>query len=315
MEKLLEITRSFRAMNTDIEVILCVADEQQQMGERAIKSVQILFEKVEETLSRFKPQSELSRLNRSGGSSFEASPLLLEVVKASLKAAHTTRGVFDPTILPGLLASGYDRSFEKLAEMRGISRPNIPGRQYRFQDIRLSPQSSSILMPKGCQIDLGGIGKGWTVDQACWSLKAFTSYAVDAGGDMRVKGKQVGGTSWTIGVADPFVEGHDLTRFDLSEVAVCTSTTTRRKWESEGRLQHHIIDPGTGRPSQSGVVSATVIAESAVRAEIISKTAIILGPKAGLRFIESQAGTRGLLVLEDGRLLHSQSFLEVQHVA
>jgi thiamine biosynthesis lipoprotein len=314
-EKILEISRPFRSMNTDVEVILCVPPDLKMPGERALKGTQILFEKTEEILSRFNPQSELWRLNSSAGFPFRTSPLLFEIIEESLQAARSTGGTFDPTILPDLLASGYDRTFEQLAGRICFSRPDTPGTKCRWQDIRLDSGSSSVYLPAGCTIDLGGIGKGWTVDRACSGLGHFDNFAIDAGGDIRVKGRKADGLPWNIGVADPFAEGRDLMMVELFGGAICTSTTTRRKWQVAGITHHHLIDPRSGEPSRSGVVSATVIAGSAARAEIIAKAALILGPEAGLRFIESQSGASGLLVLEDKRVLYSAGFKELVYAA
>ena len=315
MEQLLEVTSSFRIMNTDVQTILCVSPGMEKTAERAIKMIQLLFRQAEDTMSRFSGDSELTRLNLSAGFPFKASPRLFDVVGESLEAARATGGVFDPTILPSLVASGYDRSFEKLSGYTGIPGPNIPGLKSRWQDIRLDALSSSINLPVGCSIDLGGIGKGWTVDRAFGLLGTFANFALDAGGDIRVQGTTAYGLPWDIGVADPLIPGRNLLVVELYGGALCTSTTTRRTWESAGKIQHHLIDPVSGEPARSGVISATVLAGSATRAEIIAKAALILGPVAGLRFIESQPGAFGLLVLEDKQVLYSAGFKEHAHVA
>lgn len=315
MPKLFEIAHSFRAMNTDVRIVICGLDGQQANGQKAVKRIQRLFEVAEESLSRFNPDSELSRLNASAGRPFKASPLLFEVIKASMDAASITGGVFDPTILPALIAAGYDKSFEKLAVQRNILPGSTSRTKYTWQDIRLDTSTLTIYIPSGCIIDLGGIGKGWTIDRACSGLELFHGYAVDAGGDIRVGGTQSDESPWTVGVADPFAKCHDLTVIELCHGSICTSTTTRRKWRLAGKLQHHIIDPRSGESSDSGVVSATVIAESAVRAEMIAKTAIILGPQAGMIFINSQFGVEGMLMLKYNTLLRSPGFKEKQRVA
>jgi thiamine biosynthesis lipoprotein len=314
MDKTLEISRSFRCMNTGIEAVLCVADNDRTMAQRALDRVEQWFNEVQRTLSRFEPESELSHLNSAAGVSFKASPLLFKVVNASLEAARMTDGIFDPTILPDLLAAGYDLSFEKIAWPRNLPDPRSSNTG-KWRDIRLEADSSLIFLPAGCCLDLGGIGKGWAVDQAYNMLGLFPNYAVDAGGDIRVKGMQADGFPWGVGVADPFTEGRDLTVIEMSRGAICTSSSVHRKWELAGKTQHHIIDPRSGKPSQSDIVSATVVADSAARAEIIAKTLIILGSRKGLQFIQSQPGTQALLVLKDGRLLRSPGFKERQYVA
>jgi FAD:protein FMN transferase len=302
-------------MNTDAKIFLCVPPGMKKTGEKALKRTQLLFEKAEETLTRFSADSELTRLNLSAGAPFRVTPRLFDVVGESLEAARATGGVFDPTILPNLVASGYDRSFEKISGRIDEPRPIIPGTKCRWQNIQLDAASSSVYLPAGCGIDLGGIGKGWTVDKVSSVLGTFANFAIDAGGDIRVKGTKADGLPWNIGVADPLDISRNLMVVELTGGAICTSTTSRRKWESAGKIQHHLIDPRSGEPARSGVISATVIAESAARAEVIAKTALILGPEAGLLFIESQPGAFGLLVLEDKCILYSAGFKERAHVA
>jgi FAD:protein FMN transferase len=312
---MVEVKSVFRVMNTDVQIILCVMQGMKKTAERVLKKTELLFRQAEATMSRFNADSELTRLNASSGAPFKASPRLFEVVAESLEAARTTGGVFDPTILSRLAASGYDRSFETIGGHTDSSGLNNPGINCRWQDILLDARSSSVYLPQGCSIDLGGIGKGWTVDMACIALGEFANFAVDAGGDIRVRGTRADGSPWDIGVADPLVPGSNITAVKLNDGAICTSTTTRRKWQSGGETKHHLIDPRSGKPSCSGVISATVIADSATRAEVIAKTALILGPEAGRQFIESQTGAFGLLVLEDKQLVYSTGFKEHAHAA
>lgn len=310
-----EVALSFRAMNADVEAVVCVPAEDRASADWALGQVHHLFEEIEEAFSRFKPESELSRLNASAGRPFKASPLLFKAVKASLGAARATGGLFDPTVLAALIEAGYDRSFEELTD-RGKAVPAPHAKcGWTWKDIRLDNGSSLIHLPAGCAIDLGGIGKGWVVDRAARLLEEFGGYAIDAGGDMVVGGHRADGSPWTVGVADPLKPDHDLMVLEVCRGAVCTSSTTRRRWSAGGELRHHLIDPRTGQPSQSGVAAATVTAESAARAETVTKAAIMLGPKAGLKFIERQSGVEGLLVLSNGTLRMSRRFKGVPSVA
>jgi thiamine biosynthesis lipoprotein len=308
-----EITRAFTAMNTAVEAVVCVLPGEETKAENALLLVQDIFTSVEATLSRFKPDSELSRLNRTAGQPFSASNLLFTVITLAKAAAETTGGIFDPTILPYLLAAGYDRSYEQLAGESAAPSSEYEKR-HTWRDIKLDPDSSTITIPAGCSIDLGGIGKGWTVDYAAQKLKDFPGYAVDAGGDIVLGGKMANGSLWPVGVADPLHPQENITVLELTDCAVCTSSTARRRWRRGGLSFHHLIDPRNGRPADSGVISATVIADSAVRAEIMAKTAVILGPDEGMRFIKNQSGTRGILVLNDGTLLRSEESRETKNV-
>ena len=309
MPKIIEFSSSFRAMNTEVMVIICGADQERRQAEDALVKIKESFLKVEATLTRFNLESELSRLNAASGEPFIASEMLFEVVKAALQAAGLTGGIFDPTLLSKLVRAGYDRSFEKLPQKRPIlSEQSQLNKKAGWQDVFMDESSSVIRLPQGIQLDLGGIGKGWTVDQVCLILKNFPGYAVDAGGDIKVLGRQSDGSAWTVAVDDPFIEGHDLAELHLTGGAICTSTSARRRWQMGETWKHHLIDPRTGEPANSGVVSATVAAETAMTAEIIAKTALILGPEAGRQFVQSQPGAKGLLILEDGRKMQSGGF-------
>jgi thiamine biosynthesis lipoprotein len=303
MTELSETTRTFRVMNTDVTGIIYEIPENRIVAERALSRVELLFRLVERILSRFQPDSELSALNNSAGKPFQVSSMLLDAVIASLKAAQLTGGIFDPTVLPDLLAAGYSCSFENLDPKRINLNFRTPKLRCDWRKILVDPVNRTILLPVGYRLDLGGIGKGWAVDQAYPILKAFPDFALDAGGDIRVQGRQNGGDDWCVGVDDPLHPGQDLTVLHLSGGAVCTSTTTKRRWQAEGQTWHHLIDPRTGIPSQSGVISVTVTADNATRAEVLAKAALIAGPIRGLQLIEKQPGCKGLMILDDGAVL------------
>jgi thiamine biosynthesis lipoprotein len=316
-----EVTRRFRAMNTDVLATIVIdAAGQQEAAAVALDELEQLFARVEACASRFRPESELSALNRSAGQPFAASPLLYALIEAALQAAVETGGIFDPTLLEALEQAGYDRSFEQLAASgaapgppgpRPASAGALPG---AWRAVRLDPATHTITLPSGCRIDLGGIGKGWTVDQACTLLRArgFRHFAVDAGGDLYAAGTTGDGTPWTVGVSDPANPERDLAILMLDGNGVATSTIARRRWYVGSELRHHLIDPRTRRPAASGIVSATVMAETVARAETLAKAALILGPKAG-RALLDRLQVAGLLVAAGGAVLHTgpPTFMEL----
>ena len=172
-------------------------------------------------------------------------------------------------------------------------------------------KTHSIYLPKEYSLDLGGIGKGWIVDRASRYLDKFKNYAINAGGDIIVKGTQADLSPWTIGIEDPLKRKPSLGVLNLTSEAICTSTTMQRQWQVNNVPKHHLIDPRSGHPTDSGVISATVIAKTAVLAEILAKSALILGPQNGLELIEKQKPTKGILVTEDGHLLVSSDFPKI----
>ncbi len=304
MDSCIEIERSFTSMNTAIKAVVHVASSELVEGNRALEDVKTLFEALERDLSRFSPGSELSRLNHAGGRPFKASPILFDIIGRSLQWAEATGGVFDPTILPCLVACGYESSFEKLAPEVNLAQ-KMPERRHTWRDVRLDPESLTVTMQDGCSLDLGGIAKGWAADLAGVRLHRFARFAVDAGGDIAVGGSRAVAEPWPVAIADPFSEDADIADIQMTSGAICTSSTLRRRWRSDESARHHIIDPRTCVSADSGVVAATVIAECAVTAEVLAKATIVLGADDGIALVKRHPGSRCVLMLEGGRIVRS----------
>jgi thiamine biosynthesis lipoprotein len=272
--------REFRAMGTTIELLL--DREPDRAGQAALAAAADEFDRLERILSRFDPGSELSALN--GAGELRAGPDLLRVVGLALEAREGSGGRFDPTVHDAVVGAGYDRSFERVeADVREASRPARCGGQVELdgQKIRLEP---------GYRLDLGGIGKGYAVDRASEILGTAGPCLVNAGGDLTVRGG-----SWPVGVETP---GEPLTLL-LERGAIATSGTERRRWRRGGKLRHHLIDPTTGEPSESDLSRVTVVAGTAVEAEVLAKTLYLAGSERAAAEADA-AGTPCLLVREDG---------------
>ena len=299
----------FRAMNTEVEVQLYA--EVGESNSEDVAGVQRMFDTAEERMSRFIPDSELSRLNRSAGSARRVSPLLFDVVEAAVWAASVTGGIFDPTLLKAMEAIGYDRSFEQISskpggEMAAPTPQALPRGQYRA--IGLSRSRQEITLPPGAGLDLGGIGKGWTVDRAADWLAGHGPFLINAGGDLYAYGTPPGQAGWSIGVADPWEPEMDSVRVQVRQQAVVTSTTSRRHWQRGEQAMHHLLDPRTGQPAVTDAVSVTVIAQRAALAEVYAKAALILGVEAGQAWLNRIPDVEGLLVRADGQLVYTDGF-------
>jgi thiamine biosynthesis lipoprotein len=169
-----------------------------------------------------------------------------------------------------------------------------------------------VRLPPSERLDLGGVAKGWVALQTVRRLQAFGPTLVDAGGDIALSPRPAA-QPWTIGVADPLTGApHPDLLLQLTEGGVATSGRDYRRWragDEPDTWHHHILDPRTGRPAETDVLTATVIAPgsagSAVAAEVAAKTALILGSRGGLEWLEGRAPLAGVLMLEDGRVLCS----------
>ena len=249
------LRRTFRAMGTEVELLLDAPDGER--AERALDRAESEFERFEQVMSRFRDDSELSRLNRNGRID-GASPDLVRVVELALAARERTGGRFDPTVHDAVVAAGYDRTFADVpAEAPGPAPSPAPCGGAVHVDgptIELGPST---------RLDLGGIGKGYAVDRVAELLALAGPCLVNAGGDLAVRGG-----AWPVGVTDEIT-------LELTRGGIATSGRDRRHWRVAGTEMHHLIDPSTGRPADGDLVSVTVVADSAANAEVLAKAAFL----------------------------------------
>ncbi len=271
------------------------------------------FEEWEQALSRFRPDSELSQLNRSAGKPFKASPVLWDVYRASLDAKRRSAGLVAPTLLDALKRAGYVESF--VPKISAAARPGegsvqvglpAPGLPVSLRQNRGAKHT--ILLPEGTHLDFGGIAKGWAAQQASHRLKKAGPALVDAGGDIAISGPCAGGLPWAVGVENPFAPGTDLVILNLGRCGVATSGRDYRRWQQNGKWMHHIIDPRTGLPAETDVLTATVIAADVLQAETAAKTVFILGSRTGIEWLQAHPAMAGMLILEDGGYIYTRNF-------
>lgn len=290
---------AFRAMNCAMAAWVVCDDE--TAARQALADVEGFMQATEAALSRFRPDSDLSRLNAQTGREVEISPLLAEVLSLALVSAHGSHGLYDPTILAALESAGYDRSFEAVTDTPWPTSSPQPVHA-SWRDIRLDTATRHVFLPAGLRLDLGGIAKGWAADQAAKRLAALGSCLVDAGGDIVARGRPAAWPAWPVAIADPRDPEADLALLMLTERGIATSGTDYRRWRRAGALQHHIIDPRRRRPAQTDLLSVTVIAPSAVAADVHAKVTLILGADAGRHYLEGLLDIEGLLVTEAGEV-------------
>ena len=275
----------FRAMGTEVEVLVDLPPG--EAANSAFAETEREFERIEAALSRFRPESELSSLNRLG--TVKAGPDLLVTTELALAARERTGGRFDPTVHEALVAAGYDRSFE-LVPAEGPSR-NGKGKFACGGPVEIDRFSRTIRLAAGVHLDLGGIGKGYAVDRAAKRISKLGPCLVNAGGDVAVRGRR-----WPVGVetANGFVT------LELVSGALATSGSDRRQWRRDGQELHHRIDPLTSRPSTSDLLRVTVVGTSAAEAEVLAKSLFLAGEEHAVAEAERE-GTPAVLVTRDGR--------------
>ncbi len=267
-----------------------------------------LFEQWENHLSRFRPDSELNRINRAKGARNTVSPVFADVLDCAIAAEKLSGGLVTPLLLDALLSAGYDRDFSLLMPHNSFASSELLGVAPQLEEIDWNPRTSSLWLPPDVHLDLGGVAKGWAAHQAAKGLASFGPALVNGQGDIAVTAPRTDGSPWQIGISNPFSPQENIAVLHISGGGVATSGRDRRAWMQNGIPVHHIIDPRTGFPAQTDVLTATAIAPTVMQAETVAKTLLILGSENALFWLDAHPEFDALLVLEDGQRLMSENF-------
>lgn len=296
---------AFRAMGT--EMLACV-DNGSDQPPLELADVPGWFEEWEQILSRFRVDSELTRLNRAGHRPIPVSEPLWKVFQSALHLENFTGGLVTPTVAEAVQEVGYDRDFSLLTGQILAPFDSDPIVVSPLSTVTWDEATHSICLPDDVQLDFGGIAKGWAAEQVVNRLKHLGSALMNCGGDIAMSGPLLDGNPWEIGIYRPFdrSRGYIGMMYFRRECGVATSSTDRRRWMQGNVLRHHIIDPHTGLSAESDVISATIVAATAVEAEAAAKSALILGSQAGMAWLEADPTLAGLLILEDAQVLYSE---------
>jgi len=291
----------FRAMGCQM---LAILEQDSEDVPGILAQVPDWFEEWEQALSRFRHDSELSRLNRAPDQAVPVSQILWAVFQASLEADRATGGLVTPTVLEAMETAGYDRPFEELpgsfshiglwAEIRPLSM------------VIYDEDQHTICLPPDIRLDFGGVAKGWAAHQAAERMKADGPALINAGGDIAISGPRNDNEAWLVGISNPYQPEEDLATLHLHGGGVATSGKDRRRWMQGAFLNHHIIDPRTGQPAITDILTVTVIAPTVMEAEAAAKTVFLLGSGAGLDWLEADSGLAGLIVLDNGQVITSR---------
>ena len=293
----------FRAMGCKIFAAL---DSPSGRNTRRLEQLPVWFEAWEQTLSRFRQDSELSLLNQSAGTPVRVSDTLWEVFQVAQRAESTSGGLVTPMILNALVLAGYNQSFEEVPHEQFYSPHKYRTQTSVHSGTTCNVEERTICLSPGLQLDYGGVAKGWAAHQAAQRLKAYGSALVNAGGDIAISSLQDGGQPWSVSVENPFDSESDLETLELGRCGVATSGKDYRRWKLDGVWSHHIIDPRTGQPAETDVLTSTVIAPTVMEAEMAAKVVLISGSQSGLAWLDAHPQMAGLLVLDNGKLLYSQ---------
>jgi thiamine biosynthesis lipoprotein len=254
------------------------------------------FREVESCCSRFDSDSELMRLTRHVGFAVKASDLLFQAVRFALAVAEETDGAFDPTMGHVMEGLGFNRDHRTGETV--VTEIDAPA-DVTYRDVECDETARTITLKRPLVLDLGAVAKGLAIDMAARELASFRDFAIDAGGDVYLGGKNPDGEAWSVGIRHPRADGQLIDVLRVSDKAVCTSGD----YEKRGDDGHHILDPRTRR-SAGRAASATVVAPTAMLADAVATAAFVLGPEQGLALCES-LGVETLII--DGNLIRHET--------
>ncbi|HEY1451271.1 MAG TPA: FAD:protein FMN transferase [Solirubrobacteraceae bacterium] len=282
--------------------MLCVT--QSAALEQARASVERELDAIDIACSRFRADSELSRLNSSSGRWTQVSPLLAEALELALTAARLTDGDVDPTLGRSLELCGYDRDWRLLPDPRGDPAPPVVNARRRsgWQTLQFDAGTSMVRVPRGVSLDLGATAKAWAADRAARAAYSVTQSGVllSLGGDLAAVGPAPT-QGWQIRVtddhrSDPSAPGQTIA---IRCGGLASSSTAVRRWSHDGKTMHHLLDPQTGLPAQTPWRTASVAAADCAQANIAATAALLRGDRARVWLEQLQLPAR--LVANDGR--------------
>ena len=285
-------------------------------GKRAVAGAEDAIRSLEAMLDRTSDQSEVSVLNGAAGTPAAVSQTLAELLRAALNYAGATGRSFDVTIAPVMDAWGFTKDRQQVPD-RALLDALLPLVDSRLVTLEESAGGAAVTLAEGQAVDLGGIAKGYVSDcvEAVFRQNGVESGKISLGGNIYVQGGKPDGSAWRVGVRDPRNESGFAGILSLSDGYAVTSGGYERYFTQDGKTYHHIIDPATGYPADSGLLSVTVVADAngpsegtapgnGAMCDAFSTALFVMGEEAALDFWRSGAYDFDLvLVTEDGRVL------------
>jgi len=271
--------------------------------------IKTCLEQVNSLMSTYRPDSELSRLNaHTAGTPFPVSPPLLHVLGRAIEISRQTHGAFDVTVGPIVNAYGFGPQDKPVTLPTDAELDRLKTR-VGYQMIDLDAQAGTVTKGRpDLYIDLSAIVKGYAVDQVAAILDAHSiaNYLVEIGGEIRVRGHNMSGHRWQIGVEKPTGQGRTVHRvLALTDTAMATSGDYRNYYVNNGSRISHTIDPHTARPVTHHLASVTVLCEDCETADALATALMVLGPEEGYNWAE-RSGIAALFLMRQGTDAYSE---------
>jgi len=277
-------------------------------GNKAEKAIDEAIEKlnhIDDKMSAFKADSEISKINSNAGTLLEeiVSKDTYFVVKNAVKYSEILEGTFDPTIRPLVKLWSIGTKEEIIPEKFQIEETR---KLVNYKDVILNENKNSIMLKQKKQaLDVGGIAKGFAADEVrdIFHKNNVKSALIDLGGNIFALGSKEDGTPWRVGIQNPFKpRGEYVGILSVKNKSVVTSGNYEKYFMKDGQRFHHIIDPKTGYPSQSKIISATIISDNSIDGDGLSTGIYILGIDKAMKIMETIAGVEAIFITEDKKI-------------
>ena len=303
------VERAQVAMGSEVRLIAWTADEAAALA--AFDEAFGEFQRLDALLSVWREGSDVQRLNQAAGvAPVTVAEDTLQVLAAAVEMGGLTQGKFDVTFAALSDVWKFDHDQDNTIPSPEAIRERLPFVDYQSLKIDAARKTAFVARP-GMRVHLGGIGKGYAVDQAAAILKrrGLHDFMIRAGGDIYVAGRR-GDRSWRLGIQDPRGPADAVfAALDLGDAALSTSGDYERFFVKDGRRFHHIIDPDRGEPA-SGCRSVTIVADRSTTADGLSTGVFVLGPAEGMALIERLPYAEGVIVTADNEVLVSSGLKE-----
>lgn len=269
-------------------------------GETALTQAQQLINQLDAQLSLTREDSETNAINGSKGEPVTVSPAMLELVRQSVALGDSTGGALDVTLTPVIQAWGFIGGDYRVPEPQELT--DLLER-VDYQKISVDTANNTVSLPENMAVSFGAIAKGYTGDLVMEQMKSagVTSAIVTLGGNVQALGRKPDGSLWNVALQSPFGADY-LGTLEVEDVAVVTSGGYERYFQQEGETYWHIIDPATGYPAKSGLVSVTIVCDSGITADGLSTALFVMGLEDALDYWRTKGGFEAIFATEDNEV-------------
>ncbi len=294
---------------TDNAFMMDTLVQMRAYGNNARETIDTSFERMQEIENEMSvsiKSSQIYKINSHPGEAIKIKNDTFKVIKKALLYAKLTKGKFDPSIGPLVELWGIDTENAKVPSQKKISKAR---KLVNYKWVKINKNKQTVrLVKNGMRLDLGAIAKGYAADEVrqIAKEKEVKSAYVNLGGNVLVIGSKPDGSAWNVGIRDPRLKQNGvIASIKVRDKTIVTSGNYERYFKENGVIYHHILDPITGKPARTGIISVSIITHDSFDADALSTSVFILGPEKGLNLIENTPGAEAMMITDNYNVILS----------